>query len=40
MINGKTGLLKGIFECNGFKETQDKDWSILWCNGGIKPEMY
>jgi len=33
-------LIKGTLEDNGFKETQDKNWTIYWCSGTIKPEIY
>lgn len=33
-------LIKGTFEENGFKETQDKNWTLYWCSGSIKPEVY
>jgi tubulin polyglutamylase TTLL5 len=33
-------LIKGTLEDNGFKETQDKNWTLYWCSGSIKPEVY
>lgn len=33
-------LVKGLLEENGFKETQDKNWTLFWSSGSIRNEVY
>ncbi|EAS05014.3 tubulin-tyrosine ligase family protein (macronuclear) [Tetrahymena thermophila SB210] len=33
-------LVRGLLEENGFRETIDKDWTIMWVVGSIKSEIY
>jgi hypothetical protein len=33
-------LIKGTLEENGFFENQDKNWTLYWCSGTIKNDVY
>ncbi|EAS01764.2 tubulin-tyrosine ligase family protein (macronuclear) [Tetrahymena thermophila SB210] len=37
---GFVKLIKGLLEENGFKETQNKDWTVMWSCSGIPPPFY
>ena len=33
-------MVKQILEANGFIQTENHDWNILWGSGGIKNNVY
>ena len=33
-------LVKGLLEENGFKESNDKNWTIYWSSCAIRSEVY
>ena len=41
--NTKIKIVEYTFEDNGFKEAPEKrkdDWTIMWCVGAVKPQIY
>lgn len=40
LLKSEGKMVKQILEANGFIQTENHDWNILWGSGGIKNNVY